>query len=244
MDKWFRSRLQLLHDARARHPRTAIIAAMAASVAIVGAGVWVGLAEFGSSGGASASQERAFGDAVATLQQGSSQPVATINGVVIPASKVEAYVILSRANHFGDATPPASTPEQYVDSLISTELLYQEAVRRGIDPSDAQVLDLASQTKAGLLSAMKENTEVAANLRDAFSQVQGTPYAVEAYDSSPEMLGAFRRQIAVNALREKILAQLSAADRQDTTKREATVAAFVATLRAKAEVKLFPLPSP
>lgn len=184
-----------------------------------------------------ASHSQPFGDAIATLQQDPNTVIARVNGVDIPAAKVRAYGSLSEAGFGLDAAPkiPAS---QYLDGLIDNEVLYQEAVKEGFGPTNSAVHNLALQEKTGLQDLMAQDTADAAKLREAFAEVKGTPYGIDAYDTSPEMLDGFRHQLAVNALESHVISQLPVADQSNTAKRQAAIDSLTATLRSHATVEI------
>ena len=184
-----------------------------------------------------ASSTGAFGNSVRTILQDTNTPIACVNGVVIPASKVKAYGILSQAG-FGVAGAPKMSASQYLDSLINTEALYQEAVKEGFGPTDNAVHDLALQEKTGLEGVLAQNTDDAAKLRAAFAEVKGTPYSIDVYDTSPQMLDGFRHQIAVNALETHVTSQLPVADQNNAAKRQAAIDSLTATLRSHAKIEI------
>jgi len=186
---------------------------------------------------AGASGVAAFGDSVRTILQDGNTPIACVNGVVIPASKVKAYGILSAAG-FGVAGAPKISASQYLDSLINSEVLYREAAKEGFDPTDSAVHDLAVQEKTGLEGVLAQNTDDAAKLREAFAEVKGTPYSIDVYDTSPQMLDGFRRQIAVNALEAHVTSQLPVADQNNPAKRQAAIDALTTALRSKANIQI------
>ena len=184
-----------------------------------------------------ASRKQPFGDAIATLQQDPGAAVARVNGVDIPAAKLRAYGILSEAGFGVDAAPkiPAS---QYLDGLINSEVLYQEAVKDGFAPTAEAIHSLAVEQKTGLLDFIQQDTPEAANLRSVFDEVKGTPYGLDVYDTSPEMLDGFRRQLSVNALETHVISQLPAADQKDPAKRNAAIDSLTVDLRSHAKIEI------
>ena len=190
---------------------------------------------------AGASPGQDFGAAIAALTDSPSATVATVNGVPISIGKVKAYMVLSSTGRkLGQVTFDKPVAE-YVNGLIESELLFQEAQRRGLVPSDAVVQASATQTKTGLLEFMKQDTQDAKNLRDVFAQVKGTPYGIDAYDSGV-MLDSFRHTLAIGAARTAISDELPLADVKDRAKRDAHVADVLAGLKAKAKIEVNPLP--
>lgn len=214
--------------------RTIIFAAAVLIVVlvIVGAQTWERSAE--------ATPAERFAEAIFELEQADNQtPAATVGDQAIPVGKVKAYLVLANASPaFREADFAKSDPGVYLEQLIENQLLFQEAERRGLLPTDQEVMKLATQTKLGLQSFMREDTALAADLRSVFGQVEGTEYHVDVYDSSPTMLDGFRQQIAIGKLRDQLLAQLSAEDRNDPTKREALIKEFAAEARTKTNVKV------
>ena len=100
---------------------------------------------------------------------------------------------------------------------------------------------MASQTKAGLIQFMKEDSEAARGLRQIFEQVKGTPYGIDAYDSGV-MLDNFRHTMAIGTLRGVIGDELPAGARQDVDKGDARVQQPLTELRAKATIEVSLLP--
>ena len=124
---------------------------------------------------AGASQAQDFGAAIAARTSSDSETAATVNGVPISMGKVKAYMVFSSAGKkLGEASADKTVGE-FVDVLIANELLFQEAQRRGLLPSEADAQAYATQNKVGLLELMKQDTQDAKNLRELFAQVKGTP---------------------------------------------------------------------
>lgn len=217
-----------------RHKLAASTAVVVVALALVG-----GLLLW-RSGSAESHASTPFRDAVSILTADSGEVAATVNGREIPLARLDAYAVLSSGAgpRPGQGELPLYTREQYLELAIDNELLYQEALRRGYGPSEAEVLEFARATKDSLWAAMKEDSEGAKILREVFRQVEGTDYHVDAYDSSPVMLEAFRQQLATNELRVEIISALPESDRNDLAKREEAVAAFVSTLRASADINI------
>lgn len=190
---------------------------------------------------ADASQAQDFGDAIAALTNGDGATAATVNGVPISMGKVKAYLVFnSTGKKLGQVSFEKPVAE-YVDELIANELLYQEAQRRSLVPSDADVQAAATQTKNGLIEFMKQDTPDAKNLREVFAQVKGTPYGIDAYDSGL-MLDGFRHTLAIGNARTAIGDELPPADVKDRAKRDAHVNAVLAELKSKAKITIVPLP--
>ena len=190
---------------------------------------------------AGASQAQDFGAAIAARMSSDSETAATVNGIPISMGKVKAYMVFSSTGKkLGEASADKTVGE-FVDVLIANELLFQEAQRRGLLPSEADAQAYATQNKVGLLELMKQDTQDAKNLRGLFEQVKGTPYGIDAYDSGV-MLDGFRRALAIGNARTAISDELPPADAKDRTKRDAHVNAVLAELKSKATITVAPLP--
>jgi hypothetical protein len=185
---------------------------------------------------ARASRSQFLGDAIRQLQADDGSVAAYVDGVGIPEAKLRAFLVLS-TTQFGQSGQPSSV-DDYRSQLIDQELLYAEAVRRGFDPTDDEVLNVARATQAGLQELMSGDSELSADMRAVFAQVKGTPYDVDVYDTSEVMLDSFRRQLAINSLRNDLLNDLAPADAANPAKREARVDEFVAALKQHADIRI------
>lgn len=188
---------------------------------------------------ATASPAQRFADAVAELSADDGAVVAVVDGVAVPEAKVRAFLVFysARTGVAGSELPWASIAE-YVDMLIENELMFQEADRRGLVPSDEDVLSQARMQKEGLLEFMRQDTGDARELRALFDQVRGTLYHVDVYDSSPVMLDGMRRTMAIGLLRNELMQAFPDEVRNDPAKREASFKAYAAELRAAADVNV------
>jgi len=225
----------MLHIGRSRGNKRAFLVALAVAAVLA---MSLGATFISRSGGASGGAGR-FGEAIAQLTgPDASKPAATVNGAVIPLGKIRAFELLTTAPGGFERSRPVDSMREYLELLIDEELLYQEAVRRGYDPSDDEVLKVAREMKAAGEQFLSEDNPAAADLREVFKAVEGTPYHLSVYDSSPEMLDAFRRQLATNNVRGDVTDRLSAAGRQDSVAVEKAVAEFVRELRKSATIEI------
>ncbi len=190
---------------------------------------------------AHASHAQDFGDSIAALTNAGSETAATVNGVPISMGKVKAYMVFSATGKKLGQVSFDGSVRQYVDSLIESELLFQEAQRRNLVPSDVDVEAYAKQNKAGLLEYMNQDTPEAKGLREVFAQVKGTPYGIDAYEG-PVMLDSFRHTLAIGAVRTAISDELPPADVKDRAKRDAHVNAVLSELKSNAKIEVNPLP--
>ncbi len=191
---------------------------------------------------AEASKAQDYGAAVAELLKPDPGKLVTVNGIEISKAKLDAYMVFrSTGRAFGE-TGPDKTPDEYVEGLIEDELLFQEAGRRGFVPTDDEVRANAAQAKAGILEVMKQDSDLGRSLRDVFEQVRGTPYAIETYDSSPQILDGFRHSMAIGMVRTAVVNELPPAERDDMAKRDARVGAFIAELKSEAKIELHQAP--
>lgn len=210
------------------------IAVMAALVVMAGVAGWQG---WGRSD-AKASRSELFGDAIAELNADDGSVAAIVNGTNIPESKIRAFMVFNSAGaSFGQTGQPKSL-DDYVNQLVDQELMFQEARRRDLVPSDAEVTEFARITKAGLQELLSQDTAVAKDLRAVFDQVKGTEYHVDAYDTSEVMLDSFRKQMAIGALRNELMSGSPADVLNDANKREQVFKAFVSELRKNADVQI------
>lgn len=195
----------------------------------------LGLRALGSDS-AGASDFEQFREAVARAEDRSGGVAARVNGVDIPLAKLEAFAV-SRSTAIGLESGVASvSAEEFLDELIRIELQYQEAVRRGLAPTDAEILETATQTKEGLLVALESDDPSADNLREMFEEFEGSPYHVDVYDSSPQMLESIGRSMAVSRLRSDVFA--AAGNPTDPATKEALVDEMVSVLRAAATIEV------
>ncbi|HMO95081.1 MAG TPA: SurA N-terminal domain-containing protein [Tepidiformaceae bacterium] len=191
----------------------------------------VGLRQPGDAGASDFQQLR---EAIARAEARSGEAAANVNGVEIPVSKLEAFAIARYTQGIGtEGRVSSMTVQDFLEELIDTELLYQEATRRGLVPSDDEVLASARQTKAALQEALRTSDDSASSaLRAMFAELEGTPYHLDVYDSSPVILESMRRSIAVSHLRVQIGGAAQGEER------EVLVAAFVDSLREMADIEV------
>jgi hypothetical protein len=187
---------------------------------------------------AEATDLQALRDAVARLSQDDGTAAAVVNGTSIPVARIEAFAIARTAASVATNKEVAelSLP-QYVRGLIDNELLFQEAERRGLSPTDDEVKNTAVQTKAGLLQVLEEDTEAGRIARSMFKELEGTPFHVSVYDTSPEILEMLRRSIAVSRLREEVF-MVPESQRNDVKARENEVKELTAALRAQSDIEV------
>lgn len=208
--------------------------AMVAAVALIGVVSW----QAWSRSGATASPAEYFGDAVAELSADDGTAVAVVNGVSIPQSKVRAFLVFHSA---GVTLTPDNQPrsvQEYVEMLVETELMFQEAQRRGLVPSDEEVVAMARQQKQVLLDFLSQDTPEAHEARAWADQLKGTDYHPEVYDTRQVMLDGWRRTMAVGLLRGEIMKTLSPDVLADLEKREAAFKQYAAELRKAADVQV------
>lgn len=118
--------------------------------------------------------------------------VATVNGVPIKRTTLEASLAATRVNPmlFGSPLPrsPEETTKVVLDQLISAELLAQEAEAKGIAVPDAEIDAALKQTKA----QFRSEADYQATLK-------------ESHFTEADMRNDARRQIAIKRLFEKEL---------------------------------------
>ncbi len=177
-------------------------------------------------------------EALAKAQSDTGAVAATVNGAEIPLARVEAFLIARNTPGIGKESGVSEmSASDFLSEQIDNELFFQEAERRGLVPNDADVLLAAKQAKEGLIAAMEGDDATARALRDMFQQLEGSPYHVSVYDSSPVILDTLRRSIAVSNLRAELFETLGPQS-SDTAARDAAVDRLVADLRASSEVRI------
>ncbi|MCC7366133.1 MAG: SurA N-terminal domain-containing protein [Dehalococcoidia bacterium] len=213
-------------------PRTLIFAVGAAALAL-GAGLVAWQLQAG------AQDPEPYREAILELSDDPSAVAATVNGRPIPAAKLDAFAVLQRAGStFGEGAAATMTPDEVLDQLIENELMFQEAERRGLVPSQDEVVAYARETEEGLKAVMAEDSDDGKRVRDLFEQVRGTDYWIDNYDSSPLLLDGFRRTMAIGKLRVEVESEVPMADRENRDKVVAHVDSFVDELRAAATIEI------
>lgn len=176
---------------------------------------------------AAGSTKRPADLATELVSSGSDEtPAAVVNGQPISAGRVRAYESLANQNRGITGQPPPSTQE-ILNGLIDDELLYQEAIRRGLQ---ASLEDAAKAAEASRQSMDKQQMEFV--LAYAL-QNSGRTLDEQAYWSMPEVVEAYRRSLTIQALRVTL-------GSADLSNRADAVAAEVKRLRAAGSVTISP----
>lgn len=176
---------------------------------------------------AAGSTKRPADLATELVSSGSDEtPAAVVNGQPISAGRVRAYESLANQNRGITGQPPPSTQE-ILNGLIDDELLYQEAIRRGLQ---ASLEDAAKAAEATRQSMDKPQMEFV--LAYAL-QNSGRTLDEQAYWSMPEVVEAYRRSLTIQALRVTL-------GSADLSNRADAVAAEVKRLRAAGSVTISP----
>ncbi|KIA78892.1 peptidylprolyl isomerase [Chromobacterium phragmitis] len=81
-------------------------------------------------------------------------PVATVNGVAIPQSRMD-LILKSQEEHGAKDSPELR--QQIRDFLVTNEVLVQEAKKQGIDKSDSVKQELEMAQRGVLLNAFQQN---------------------------------------------------------------------------------------
>lgn len=176
---------------------------------------------------AAGSTKRPADLATELVSSGSDEtPAAVVNGQPISAGRVRAYESLANQNRGITGQPPPSTQE-ILNGLIDDELLYQDAIRRGLQ---ASLEDAAKAAEASRQSMDKQQMEFV--LAYAL-QNSGRTLDEQAYWSMPEVVEAYRRSLTIQALRVTL-------GSADLSNRADAVAAEVKRLRAAGSVTISP----
>jgi len=178
----------------------------------------------------------------ADLLEDDSEVAAYVNGRPIPMSMLNAYDLLLRQGHgpFGpEQELPFDNLDAFLSMLIDMELLYQEAERRGLAPSDDEVVGAIRQIQQELNSILRDDTKLAREIRTAVESVAGTSFDIDTLDSNPVALEAYRKVMAIGALREQLLDTVETREELlEPGKGEALVRELLEQLRASAKIEV------
>ena len=174
-------------------------------------------------------------DALAAATAAGGEVAATLNGTPILLATVRQAQIMSQVVG-GPAQEALNKPGAALDQMIRSELLFQEAARRGLVPADslvrAQVLEQQAALKSDLAGPSADPT-----MQKVQAQLAGTGFSVDEYATSPQVFSLFQHSMAVAALTNAITADIPA----DARTQEA-IAARLGTLYQqlpdKADVKI------
>ncbi|MGE3420953.1 MAG: hypothetical protein AB7N24_02775 [Dehalococcoidia bacterium] len=178
-----------------------------------------------TSGQASGADERPadLGIELASTKADDS-PAATANGEVISAARVYAYLGLVAQNQRITGAEPA-TAREILDGLIDDELLYQEAVRRGLEASE-------EDAKAAVAQARDESGPAQMEFVLGYaSQKAGQTVDADTYWAMPEVVSGFRHSLSVQAL-------IEALSHGEPAIRESAVAGEKQRLRTEASITI------
>lgn len=153
-------------------------------------------------------------------------PAAVVNGQPISTGRVRAYESLANQNRDITGQPPPSRDE-ILNGLIDDELLYQEAIRRGLQASAEDAAKAAEATRQGMDKQQMEFVLAYA------LQNSGRTVDEQSYWSMPEVIEGFRRSLSVQALTLSL-------QTGDPSKRADAVAMEVKRLRAEGSVIMSP----
>ncbi|MCL4232224.1 MAG: hypothetical protein KJ053_11625 [Dehalococcoidia bacterium] len=169
-----------------------------------------------------------------------NQVAAVVNGVEIPLARVKQAQLFSQVLG-GTAETALGTGRRSLDAAIRQELLFQEAVRRGLRPDPAIVqAEVVEQQQA--VRAMLADPNADPKLKELQAALAGTGFAVEDYDTNQAVFAVFERSAAIAALRVQLVADLPESGRTAAVT-ESRLDALYQQLRASAEVKIL-VPNP
>ncbi len=174
-------------------------------------------------------------DAVAAGTAAGDRTAATVNGTPVSLASVQQAQIMSEVMG-GPAQDALSKPGAALDNAIRSELLFQEAARRGLVPADAVVREEVLRQQASLQKLLA-SPAADPRLKQVQRDLAGTGFSVDEYASSPKVFAAFQRAMAIAALTKAITADLPPAARTEAAV-AARVNALYQQLRAKADVKV------
>lgn len=200
----------------------------------------------GNDDAAAADEPELYARAIALIENGGGEAAATVNGEPIPLAKVKAYNLFLQQGHgpmSAEQELPYATTREYLDMLIDNELLYQEATRRGLVPSDAEVREYTLQMKDGLTTVIAEESEAGKELGRTMQSVEGTSFDLATFESNPIILDGVRFMMAIGALHTQII-DAALPDQHDRSRdaMEAAVQEVVNQLRAVATIEVLVQP--
>ena len=154
-------------------------------------------------------------------------PAATVNGQVISVGRVLAYEALAaQTARLTGTNPPARA--EIVQGLISDELLHQEALRRGLGASDAEVESAIEAARAGSTPDLMEFVLAYT------SEATGQTLDEDTYWDLPRTREGYRRSITVSRLVSELSGEAGPQGR------DAAVADETDRLRSEAEITIAP----
>lgn len=168
------------------------------------------------------------------------QVAAVVNGAEIPLARVKQAQLFSQVLG-GPAEEELGSGPVALETLIRDELLYQEAVRRGLKPGAAEV-------KAEVLRAQQAMRDYLSSpgadpkLKEMQATLAGTGFSVEEYDTSAAVFAVFERSVAIAALRAQFIAGIPEENRTQAVV-ESRVAALYQQLRSSAAIEIL-IPDP
>lgn len=174
-----------------------------------------------------------YREAMDELVNGDDSPVAIVDGVEIPRSRLDSYLIMTGSADFNGPIPYEDA-DAYIEMLIDRQVLYAEALRRGFEPTDAEVLEYAEMTKENLETFLASGEGDSAGMAEMFESMEGTEFHYSQYDTSPLMLESFRQSMAVGALQSDYLNSAESAEYPDQAD---ALEAFIAELRSEADIE-------
>lgn len=193
-----------------------------------------------------ADEPELYARAIALVENSGGDTAATVNGEPIPLAKVKAYNLFVQEGHgpmSAEQELPYATTGEYLDMLIDNELLYQEAKRQDLNPSEDEVLNFAQQSKDSLATTAANGSPLGQELAIALASVDGTSFDLDTYDTDPAMRDAFRRTLTIGMLRTQIIdAALPDVQNRSRDAMEAAVQEVVDQLRAAATIQVLVQP--
>lgn len=159
-----------------------------------------------------------------------TRPAALVNGRPVYAYQLVMFRLMRDSGLVRTDTAPP-TDGEFLESLIEEELLYQEAVRRQLTPSDEEVMDAIRQIQEETLRGLANPAPEYDELRALMAEVEGTVFHVRHYDESPWIFRTTRRQMAASRLYEELV-------RTDPVVQEHGLEGLAAKLRERAKVEV------
>ena len=187
--------------------------------------------------GASAEKDRTFEEARAAGAAAGAAVAARVGDREIPLREIEMAIVFMR----NQPEPPdldLTDPRAVVEVFVRTEVMFQEAERRGLLPTDSEVHAAVLEQQAALQAAPSDPGGPGA-LKAWAGELKGTPFDIDLYDSSDEVHKVYRQTLAVGLLSQTVLAEFPDIDPRDRPARERVLDEFYEKLLAEADVEVF-----
>lgn len=165
---------------------------------------------------------------------------AVVNGTEIPLARVRQAQLFSQIVG-GPAETEMGSGSGALNAMIRDELLFQEAVRRGLQPDPGAVKSEVLRQQQAMRDLLA-SPNADAKIKEIQAALVSTGFGIDDYDKNPAVFAAFERSAAIAALRAQLVADLPETARSQAST-EGRVGALYQQLRASADVRIL-VPNP